>query len=714
MQKTVVESLKENYMPYSAHVILHRALPEIDGMKVSQRRILYTMYKMGLLKGNRKKSQGIVGQTMFLHPHGDGAIYEALVRLAKDNEALLVPYVDSKGNFGKQYSRDMKQASARYTEVRLESIAKELFKDIDKNTVDMIDNYDGTFKEPRLLPVTFPSVLVNPSQGTAVGMASSICSFNLSEVIDFITNFLKDRNTKVEDYIKAPDLPTGGDIIYDEKVFKNIYENGKGSFKIRSKYHFDGNSIIISEIPYTTTIEAIIDRIVELVKDNKIKDITDVNDIDGVNSKGIEITVKSNTDKELLMAKLFKMTPLEDTFSCNFNIIVDGRPKVLGVKDILIEWLKFRIKSIKRGKSFDIDKKSERKHLLSGLQKVLLDIEKAIEIIRNTKKNSEVINNLMEYFSLDIVQAEYIADIKLRNLNEEYIIDKANEIEKLTKEIDELNELIGSKKLLAQLIIDELQSIKKLYGKERKSGIINIDEVEVLDNKEIEVEDYNVKLFLTNAGYLKKVAATSLRGNSKQNLKDDDYIIQELDSSNRADILIFTDKYNTYKLKAHELSDTKLSNLGEFLPALLQLKDEKIVYVTATVDYKEDLLIGYESGKLARINIKAYYTKQNRKKLENTYNKDSQPLYWNTIKEDIDVGAISDIDKVIIMSTSNINAKSSKNTKGVTFQKSKSDSRVVKYFNMDQFECESADYYKVSSAGVGKYKKKEDKIIKIN
>lgn len=712
MQKTVVESLKENYMPYSAHVILHRALPEIDGMKVSQRRILYTMYKMGLLKGNRKKSQGIVGQTMFLHPHGDGAIYEALVRLAKDNEALLVPYVDSKGNFGKQYSRDMKQASARYTEVRLESIAKELFKDIDKNTVDMIDNYDGTLKEPRLLPVTFPSVLVNPSQGTAVGMASSICSFNLSEVIDFITNFLKDRNTNVEDYIKAPDLPTGGDIIYDEKVFKNIYENGKGSFKIRSKYHFDGNSIIVSEIPYTTTIEAIIDRIVELVKDNKIKDITDVNDIDGVNSKGIEITVKNNTDKELLMAKLFKMTPLEDTFSCNFNIIVDGRPKVLGVKDILIEWLKFRIKSIKRGKSFDIDKKSERKHLLSGLQKVLLDIEKAIEIIRNTKKNSEVINNLMEYFSLDSVQAEYIADIKLRNLNEEYIIDKANEIEKLTKEIDELNELIGSKKLLAQLIIDELQSIKKLYGKERKSGIINIDEVEVLDNKEIEVEDYNLKLFLTNDGYLKKVAATSLRGNSKQNLKDDDYIVQEIDSSNRSDILIFTDKHNTYKLKAHELSDTKLSNLGEFLPALLQLKDEKILYVTTTVDYKEDLLIGYESGKLARINMKAYYTKQNRKKLENTYNKESKPLYWNTIKEDIDVGAISDIDKVIIMNTSNINAKSSKNTMGVTFQKSKSDSRVVKYFNMDQFECESADYYKVSSAGVGKYKKKSDNLLK--
>ncbi|MFA1509871.1 DNA gyrase subunit A [Priestia aryabhattai] len=708
MQKTVVESLKENYMPYSAHVILHRALPEIDGMKVSQRRILYTMYKMGLLKGNRKKSQGIVGQTMFLHPHGDGAIYEALVRLAKDNEALLVPYVDSKGNFGKQYSRDMKQASARYTEVRLESIAKELFKDIDKNTVDMIDNYDGTLKEPRLLPVTFPSVLVNPSQGTAVGMASSICSFNLSEVIDFITNFLKDRNTKVEDYIKAPDLPTGGDIIYDEKVFKNIYENGKGSFKIRSKYHFDGNSIIINEIPYTTTIEAIIDRIVELVKDSKIKDITDVNDIDGVNSKGIEITVKNNTDKELLMAKLFKMTSLEDTFSCNFNIIVDGRPKVLGVKDILIEWLKFRIKSVKRGKSFDIDKKSERKHLLSGLQKVLLDIEKAIEIIRNTKKNSEVINNLMEHFSLDSVQAEYIADIKLRNLNEEYIIDKANEIDKLTKEIDELNELIGSKKLLAQLIIDELQSIKKLYGKERKSGIINIDEVEVLDNKEIEVEDYNLKLFLTNDGYLKKVAATSLRGNSKHNLKDDDYIVQEIDSSNRADILIFTDKHNTYKLKAHELSDTKLSNLGEFLPALLQLKDEKILYVTTTVDYSESLLIGYESGKLAKILLSSYATKQNRKKLENTYNKDSQPLYWNTIKEDIDVGAISDIDKVIIMNTSNINAKSSKNTMGVTFQKSKSDSKVVKYFNMDQFECESVDYYKVSSAGVGKYKKKTD------
>ena len=711
MQKTVVESLKENYMPYSAHVILHRALPEIDGMKVSQRRILYTMYKMGLLKGNRKKSQGIVGQTMFLHPHGDGAIYEALVRLAKDNEALLVPYVDSKGNFGKQYSRDMKQASARYTEVRLEQISKELFKDIDKNTVDMIDNYDGTLKEPRLLPVTFPSILVNPSQGTAVGMASSICSFNLSETIDFIVNFLKNRDTKVEDHIKAPDLPTGGNIIYDEKVFKNIYENGKGSFKIRSKYHFDGNSIIISEIPYTTTIEAIIDRIVELVKDNKIKDITDVNDIDGVNSKGIEITVKNNTDKELLMAKLFKMTPLEDTFSCNFNIIVDGRPKVLGVKDILIEWLKFRIKSIKRGKAFDINKKSERKHLLSGLQKVLLDIEKAIEIIRNTKRNSEVISNLMQQFSLDEVQAEYIADIKLRNLNEEYIIDKSNEIEKLSKEIDELNELVNSKKLLAQLIIDELQSIKKLYGKERKSGIINADEVESLDNKEIVVEDYNVKLFLTNAGYLKKVALTSLRGSSTQKLKDDDFIKQEIESTNRADVLIFTDKYNTYKLKAYELSDHKISVLGEYLPTLLQLKDENIIYVTTTVDYKENLLIGYESGKVAKIAMKSYFTKQNRKKLENTYNKDSKALYWNTVKEDIDLGAISDIDKVIIMNTSNINAKSSKNTMGVTFQKSKEDSKVVRYFNMDELESEDGkDYYSSKNAGVGKYLRKSDKL----
>lgn len=707
IQQKITESLENNYMPYAAHVILQRALPEIDGLKPSQRRILYTMFKMGLLKGNRKKSQGVVGQTMFLHPHGDMAIYETLVRLTKDNESLLMPYVDSKGNFGKVYSRDMKFASARYTEVRLAEIAKELFKDIDKNTVDMIDNYDGTLKEPRLLPVTFPSVLVNTSGGTAVSMASNIPPFNFSEVIDYTIAYIKDRNANVADYIKAPDFPTGGNIIYDEKTFNQIFETGKGTFKIRAKYKIEGNSIIFEEIPYTTTFEAIIEKITALVKEGKIKDIVDVEDIYGINSKGIEITVKNNTNKELLVEKLFKLTPLEDTFSCNFNLIINGRPKQLGIKQIIHEWLAFRANCIKRGAQYDIDKKTEKRHLLLALQKVLLDIEKAISIIRDTKSNSEVVANLMKAFEIDERQAEYVAEIKLRYLNKEYLTTRINEIQTLENEIAELEELINNRKKLAKLIIDQLENVKKLYGQERKSQIIYSDELPTIDEEKVTVDNYNVRVFVTKEGYLKKIPLTSLRGNNTIKVKDGDEIVNEYNTTNNSDILIFTDKQNCYKYKTYELDDHKPSVLGEYLPTLLGLKDEEILFVAVTNNYKGYLLIGFEDGKVAKIELSAYQTKQNRSMLKNAY-ANKKAIYWNVIDEDIDILAISSINKAIVFNTSLINPKLTKTTIGVQIMKSKKGSVVSNYYSLDDGEYEEKEYYRIQGAGIGKYLKNSD------
>lgn len=708
IKKSVIESLKNNYMPYSAHVILHRALPELDGFKPSQRRLLYTMYKMGLLKGNRTKSANVVGQGLKLNPHGDQSLYETAIRLTKDHEALLIPYIDSKGNFGKYYSRDMQYAAMRYTEMRLEKITQELFKDIEKDTVDMIDNYDNTMKEPRLLPVTFPTILANPTQGTAVGMASNICSFNLNELIDFTINYIKNTSIKVSDYIKAPDFPTGGVIVYDEKEFEKIYETGKGSFKIRAKYEFTDNAIIIKEIPYTTKIEVVIDRIVDLVKEGKLKEIVDVNDIYGVNSSGIEITVKNNTNKELLMQKLFKLTPLEDTFSCNFNVIVDGRPKVLGVKEIIREWLKFRAKCIKRGIQYDLDKKKNKRHLLSGLKQVLLDIDKAIQIIRETKSDDEVIANLMQSFNIDQTQAEYVAEIKLRHLNKEYIIQRINEIEQLDKDIEYLQFALNDKITIAKIIIDQLEYVKKTYGQPRRTEIIYADELPSIDEKEIEIENYNVRLFVTKQGYLKKIPSVSLRGTSNIKLKDGDEITYEIDATNKSDILIFTDKQNCYKLKAYEIDDHKPSVLGEYLPSTLGLKEENIVYATATEGYDEYLIIGFENGKVAKIDLKAYETKTNRSMLKNAYTDQEKPIYFDTIKNDIDLVVVSTINKVLVFNTSMINAKSSKTTIGVQVMKSKNDSKVKIIKRLDDVQLQDADYYRTSNAAVGKYLRKED------
>ena len=698
------EVLKKNFMPYSAYVILDRALPEIDGFKPSQRRILYTMYKMGLLKGARKKSQGVVGSTMFLHPHGDGAIYETMVRMSKDAESLLIPYVDSKGNFGKHYSRDMQYASARYTEVRLQAIAKELFLDIDKNTVDMVDNYDGEMKEPRLLPVTFPTILTNPQNGTAVGMGTGIASFNLNEVVDYTIAYIKNPNSNVADYIKAPDFPTGGNIIYDKNILDNIFNNGSGSIQIRAKYQIDDDVITFTEIPYSTTYEAIVDKIVELVKDNKIKDIVDMHDKMGINGQGIEITVKKNVDKRLLIEKLFKMTPLQSSYGCNFNLIVNGRPQQLGVKQIIHEWLQFRAKTIKRGAEFDKSKKEHKKHMLTAFKQVLLNIDKAISIIRETKKDSEVVQNLMSLFSIDKEQAEYVAEIKLKHLNKEYLINRISEIEKLEEEIKELNDLITNKTTLAKLIMSQLEEVKAKYGAERKSQIISLDSIPTIEKEDIEVEDYNVKVFVTKEGYLKKIPLTSLRGNFSIKVKDGDEIVKEFETTNNSDILIFTDKQNVYKKKTYEIEDHKPSQLGEYMHSMLELKDENILFTTVTNDYSGNLLIAFDDGKVAKIDLKAYETKQNRSMLKNAY-ADKNALYFDHIHEDVDLIAISSIDKVLLFNTSMINSKTSKTTIGSQIQKQKNDSTTVEYVLASNFETDDLEYYRVKSAGIGKYRK---------
>ncbi|NFT30670.1 topoisomerase IV [Clostridium sporogenes] len=707
IEENIVETLTKNYMPYTAHVIMERALPEIDGLKPSQRRILYTMYKMGLQKGGRKKSQGVVGQTMFLHPHGDAAIYETLVRMSKDAEALLIPFIDSKGNFGKQYSRDMKYASARYTEVRLTEIAKELFKNIDKNTVEMIDNYDGTLKEPRYLPVTFPAILTNPQNGIANGMASSIAPFNLNEVIDYTIQYIKNpKHTKVSDYIKAPDFPTGGNIVYNQSELERIYDTGKGSVVIRSSYRFEKNSIIFEDIPYTTSFEAVIEKISQLVKEGKLKEVVDVDDIYGINSKGIEVTVKNNIDKKLLVEKLFKLTPLQSSFGCNFNIIVNGRPKVLGVKQIIHEWLTFRANTIKRGFRFEKQKKESKMHLLSALKQVLLDIDKAIKIIRETRTNNEVVERLMTVFSIDKEQAEFVAEIKLRHLNKEYLINRIKDIENLKCEIENLDDLLNNRKRLAQYIIDELANVKKLYGKQRKSNVIQLSDIPKIEADKIEVDDYNVKVFITKDGYLKKVPLTSLRGNYSIKVKDGDEVIKEVETTNNSEVLVFTDQHRVYKHKIYEIEDHKPSSLGEYLPSLLELKEENVLFVTVTNDYDGYLIVGFEDGKVAKIDLSAYQTKQNRKMLTKAY-ADKTAIFFEHIREDIDILVVSSIGKALVFNTSMINSKTSKTTIGVQVLKSKNDSIAEAYYLLkDKFE--EAEHYRTANAGVGKYLRKED------
>ncbi|MDK2934762.1 MAG: gyrase subunit [Clostridiales bacterium] len=710
LEQRITDTLEYNYMPYAMSVIVSRAIPEMDGFKPSHRKLLFTMYKMGLLNGNRTKAANVVGQTMKLNPHGDMAIYETLVRLTRGYDALLHPFIDSKGNFGKQYSRDMAYAAPRYTEVKLDKICVELFKDIDKNTVDFMDNYDGTLKEPVLLPTTFPNILVNANQGIAVGMAANICSFNLAEVCETTIAYLKNENVDITKTLKAPDFSSGGQLIYNEKDIRHIYNTGRGSFKLRAKYKYDkdNNCIEIYEIPYTTTAEAIIDKIVDLVKNGKVKEISDVRDETDLNGLKITLDLKRNTEPEKLMNKLFRLTTLQDSFSCNFNILVNGTPKVLGIKGILKEWVIFRINCIKRQISFDIDKKSEKLHLLKGLKKILLDIDKAIKIIRDTEHDAEVIPNLMKGFNIDQTQAEFIAEIKLRNLNKEYILKRTDEIENLEKELEDLQATLKSETKVKKIITKELKNVAKKYGQDRRTEIIHEEHVEEITEEHL-IEDYNLKIFITNQKYLKKIPLTSLRGNSDQKLKDDDIIVQEIETNNKADLLLFTNKQTVYKLKIHEISDCKASNLGEYLPNLLELDaNEEILYVVATEDYRGYMFFAFDNGKAAKIDLNSYATKTNRKKLANAYTDIAKLIYITYLnpEEDRELVALSSIEKVLVFNTNNVPSKTTRDSQGVQVLKSKKGSTMVKIMSIDAVQFENLDYYRTKNIpATGKYLK---------
>lgn len=711
----VIETLEKNYMPYSMSVIISRALPEIDGLKPSHRKLLYTMYKMGLLKGARTKSANIVGQTMRLNPHGDSAIYETMVRLTRGNEALLHPLIDSKGNFGKNYSKDMAYAAPRYTEAKLEKICEEFFKDIQKDVVDFMPNYDNTMQEPKLLPTTFPNILVNPNVGIAVGMASAICSFNLKEVCKATIEFLKDEEIDILEFLKAPDFSSGGQIIVNKEELKKIYDTGKGTFYLRGKYQYDkkNNCIEIYEIPYTTTTEAIIEKIIELVKAGRIRDINDIRD--ETDKEGLKITLdlKRGTDPDHLMNRLYKLTPLQDTFSCNFNILIHGKPKVLGVKEIIKEWSIFRIGCIKRQLAFDIQQKSEKLHLLRGLEKILLDIDEAVKIVKETKKDKEVIPNLMKGFDIDERQAEFIAEIKLRNFNQEFILDKTKDIKTLEKELNSLETTLKSEDKIKRRIIKELEEISEKYGKPRKTEIIEEKHIEVV-TEEVLIEDYNVKLFLTKENYIKKISLASLRSSTNgHKLKDHDYIIQEVDATNKSDILLFSDKHVVYKIKSYELEDKKTSSLGDYLKNLLSLADdENIIYLAATEDYSGHMLFFYKNGKCAKIKMESYQTKTNRKQLANAYSDESDLVYIEHIKEDKEMVAVSSIKKVLIFNTSQISEKTTRNSMGIQVLKSKNKSTLQKILSLKEVTFKDLDYYRGNIPAIGTYLKKDDTLEK--
>ncbi len=663
----ITKTLEENYMPYAMSVIVSRAIPEIDGFKPSHRKLLYTMYSMGLLKNGRTKSANVVGQTMRLNPHGDMAIYETMVRLTEGHEALLHPFVDSKGNFGKQYSRDMAFAASRYTEVKLAPISAEVFRDIDKNTVDFVDNYDSTMKEPSLLPTAFPNILVNPNQGIAVGMASNIASFNLREICLATKALMKDDKACLSDFISGPDFSTGGFLIKDEETFNQIYETGRGSVKLRAAYKYDkkNNLIEITEIPYTTSTEAIIDKLAELIKAGKLREINDVRDETDKTGLKLTIDLKRNTDPEKLMAKLFRMTPLEDSFSCNFNVLIGGEPMVLGVRSILKHWIDFRMDCTKRRLIFDVEKKESRLHLLLGLEKILLDIDKAIHIVRNTEDDAQVVPNLMAGFGIDRIQAEYVAEIKLRNLNRDYILKRTDEIDSLTKDIADLKDTIGSSRRIKKIISDELTDIAQKFGRDRKTRLVDYVETPPEDLA-VEIPDYNVKVFMTKENYFKKITLVSLRAGGEHKFKEGDEMFLEFDASNKMEMLFFSDMQNVYKMRLNDIKDTKASAMGDYLPNLLNMeKDEKIVYCTPASDYSGFMLFAFTNGKIAKIDMQGYATKTNRKRLTGAYS-DKAPLAGAMyIKEDTYIAAFSDNGKCVVFDTKDVLTKSSRTSQGV-------------------------------------------------
>lgn len=666
-EERITDTLEKNYMPYAMSVIISRALPEIDGFKPSHRKLLYTMYKMGLLNGGRTKSANVVGQTMRLNPHGDSAIYDTMVRLARGNESLLYPYVDSKGNFGKAYSRDMAYAASRYTEVKLEPICNELFRDIDKDTVDFVPNYDNTMMEPTLFPTTFPSVLVNANVGIAVSMASNVCPFNLTEVCDTTIALLKNPEADVTETLLGPDFPGGGFLLKDADEFRKICETGRGSVKVRAKWNYDkaGSCIEVTEIPYSTTIEAIMDKIVDGIKQGKLREISYVRDETDLSGLKIAIDLKRGADPEKVMQKLFRMTPLQDSYSCNFNILIHGQPRVMGVKEILTEWIAFREECVRRRIVYDLQRKREKLHLLEGLERILLDIDEAIRIVRETKEESEVVPNLMQGFSMDEIQAEYVAEIKLRHLNREYILRRTQEMEQLRTDIDSLQQTLESPKKIRAVIAKELKETAKKYGQPRKTQFCEVD-LQAESDPTMDIPDYPVHLFLSESGYFKKISPASLRMNAEQKLKEDDRIIAHWETTNRTELLFFTNQQQVYKTKASAFEDSKASLLGDYIPAKLGFDEgEFVVSVILTNDYSGMLLFVYENGKVAKVPLQSYATKTNRKKLANAYSDKSPLVTALPLLEEQHVLLRSSGNRALLFQTEELLPKTARNTQGV-------------------------------------------------
>lgn len=698
-EEKITDTLEKNYMPYAMSVIISRALPEIDGFKPSHRKLLYTMYKMGLLNGARTKSANVVGQTMRLNPHGDSAIYETMVRLARGNEALLHPYVDSKGNFGKSYSRDMAYAASRYTEVKLEPICQELFRDIDKETVDFVPNYDNTMMEPTLFPATFPSVLVNANVGIAVSMASSVCPFNLSEVCETTIALMKNPKHDILTTLKGPDFPGGGFLLIDEAELCKVIETGRGSFKVRAKWNYDkqGGCIEITEIPYSTTIEAVIDKIIENIKNGKLREISYVRDETDRGGLKIAIDLKRGADPERVMQKLYKLTPLMDSYSCNFNILIGGTPKVMGVREILNEWIAFRTDCVKRRVFFDLNKKREKLHLLEGLEKILIDIDKAIKIVRETKEEINVVPNLMTGFGIDNIQAEYVAEIKLRHLNREYILNRTKEIDALREEIAEMEDTLDNAKKIRNIIAKELKETAKKYGQPRRTLFFHADEISDIST-EAEIPDDPMHVFLTKSGYFKKITPASLRMNSEQKLKENDEVCYHEETTNRAEIIFLTSLKQAYKAKLSSFDTSKASVMGDYIPAKLQFDEgEYVTHMIVTKDYSGKLLFVYENGKIAKVPINSYETKTNRKKLSKAFSDKSTLVAVLEISDECDIFVRSDGGRAVLVDTELISQKSTRDTQGVQVMNLKANQKIIDAFVLDKSQSESVKKYRVKS-----------------
>lgn len=712
VESTITDTLETNYMPYAMSVIVSRALPEIDGFKPSHRKLLYTMYNMGLLKGAKTKSANIVGQTMKLNPHGDAAIYETMVRLSRGNESLLVPFVESKGNFGKAYSRDMAYAASRYTEAKLEPICEELFRDIDRDTVDFADNYDATCKEPVLLPVTFPNILTNNTLGIAVGMASSICSFNLAEVCNTTIALLKDENADIKDTLIAPDFAGGGIILYDESDIDGVYNTGRGSIKVRSKWNYvkEDNVIEITEIPPTTTVEAIIDKVADLVKQGKIKEINDVRDETDLNGLKLTFDLKRGQDPEKFMRKLFRSTPLEDNFSANFNILIGGSPRVMGIREILTEWTAYRMSCVKRRLYFDLKGKKDRLHLVKGLEAILLDIDKAVNIVRNTEEEKDVVPNLMIGFGIDEIQAEYVAEIRLRQLNRNYIIKRIDEKEQLEKDIAELEDILKSNAKIKKVIIKELREVAKKYGQPRKSEILYGITAKEDKEEEPQIPAYPVNVFVTKEGYFKKITPQSLRMSGEHKLKQDDEIAMHIETQNNANLIVFTDKMQAYKSKLREFADTKRSAMGEYLPAKLNFDEgENMLKAIVFTEYTGHILFCFDNGKAAKIPLAAYETKQNRKKLINAYSDKAGIVDILYLPDNRDIAFVSSVNRALVVNTAQIPEKSTKSSIGVQVQVLKKNQTVKSVSPADSLNLENPAKYRTKNIPArGSFLKDED------